>query len=131
MVSSIHSASNEGFKKAFSYEKHRPDYPPIAVETFLERLQVSGVEKARILDLGAGTGKFTAVLSQRIENFEIVAVEPHKSMRNELEKKDLRGVTVADGEAINMMGLTSQNFDAVVVAQVRFLLILLREKYQS
>ncbi|MCJ1461325.1 hypothetical protein MMC28_011707 [Mycoblastus sanguinarius] len=117
MTCSIHSASTEGFKNASSYEKHRPSYPPEAVESLLWHLQVNGVEGARILDLAAGTGKFTEILSRRGENYEIIAVEPHEGMRDELKKKMLRGVKVMEGEAKNMNGVDSQSIDAVIAAQ--------------
>ena len=120
MTCSIHSASTEGFKNASSYEKHRPSYPPEAVESLLWHLQVNGVEGARILDLAAGTGKFTEILSRRGENYEIIAVEPHEGMRDELKKKMLRGVKVMEGEAKNMNGVDSQSIDAVIAAQVGF-----------
>lgn len=77
MVSSIPSASAKGFQNASSYDKHRPSYPPEAVTRFLKHLQVSGVKEARIIDLAAGTGKFTEMLVGREEDFEILAVEPH------------------------------------------------------
>ena len=77
MLSSIPSASAKGFQNASSYDKHRPSYPPEVVTRFLKHLQVSGVREARIVDLAAGTGKFTEVLAGREEDFEILAVEPH------------------------------------------------------
>ena len=77
MASSIPSASSRGFQNAASYDKHRPSYPLEAVTRFLEHLQVRGVQRARIVDLAAGTGKFTELLVGRDEDFEILAVEPH------------------------------------------------------
>ena len=118
MPASIPSASIKGFQDALSYDKHRPSYPPEAVTRFLEHLQVSDVKGARIVDLAAGTGKFTELLVGRDEDFDILAVEPHSDMRKELEKKHLRGVKVLEGEASRMAGVESQSVDAVVVAQV-------------
>lgn len=77
MASPIPSASTKGFQNASSYDKHRPSYPPDAVTRFLKHLHVHGVKKARVLDLAAGTGKFTELLVDRYEDFEILAVEPH------------------------------------------------------
>lgn len=77
MASSIPSASTKGFENASSYDKHRPSYPAEAVTRFLKHLQVSGVKKACIVDLAAGTGKFTELLAGRDESFDILAVEPH------------------------------------------------------
>ena len=70
-----------------------------------------------MLDLGAGTGKFTELLAQRDEGFEIIAVEPHAGMRRELERKGLRGVRILEGEAAKIPMETGKA-DAVVVAQV-------------
>lgn len=80
MASSTPSVSTKGFQNASSYDKHRPSYPPKAVTRFLEHLQINGVKKARIVDLAAGTGKFTELLVGRDEDFEILAVEPHSGM---------------------------------------------------
>lgn len=77
MASSIPSASTKGFQNASSYDKHRPSYPPEAVARLLKHLQVHGVKRARVVDLAAGTGKFTELLVGRDEDFEILAVEPH------------------------------------------------------
>ena len=70
MASSVSSASAKGFQNASSYDKHRPSYPPEIVTRFLKHLQVHGVKGARVLDLAAGTGKFTELLVGRDE-------EPH------------------------------------------------------
>ena len=77
MASSIPTASTKGFRNASSYDRHRPSYPPEAVDRFLKHLQVHGVKQARLVDLAAGTGKFTELLVGRDEEFEILAVEPH------------------------------------------------------
>jgi hypothetical protein len=52
--------------------------------------------------LAAGTGKFIEHLAARLENFKIIAVEPHDIMREELIKKRLQGVTVLNGTAEDM-----------------------------
>lgn len=117
MSTALADVASRGFAAAASYDQHRPSYPPEAVERMLTHLQVRGLGGARILDLAAGTGKFTELLAKRGEQFEIFAVEPHKRMREELERKNLRGVTVLEGDAV-MIPLESQSVDAVIVAQV-------------
>ena len=77
MASSILSDHTKRFQNASSYDKHRPSYPPKAVTRLLEHLQINGLTKARVVDLAAGTGKFTELLVGRDENFEILAVEPN------------------------------------------------------
>ena len=80
---------------------------------------MNGIRNAKILDLAAGTGKFTELLANREEEFEIVAVEPHEGMRKELERKRLNGVKVMDGNATGMP-VGTWEVDAAVVAQVGF-----------
>lgn len=106
-----------GFAAASLYDLHRPSYPPEAVQKLLTHLNVAGRKGARILDLAAGTGKFTQLLAERNEEFEIVAVEPHEGMRGELEKKGLKNVTIFEGDAKNVP-LEEGSVDAVIVAQV-------------
>jgi ubiquinone/menaquinone biosynthesis C-methylase UbiE len=106
-----------GFAKASSYDKYRPTYSHEEVEHLLTDLQLTDRHGAKVLDLGAGTGKFTEVLAARPEKFETVAVEPHDDMRAELEKKSLQGVQVLKGWA-SSIPVHSQSVDAVVVAQV-------------
>ena len=65
-----------------------------------------------------GTGKFTSILADRPENYEIIAVEPHADMRKVLEGKALKGVRVLDGAAVAMPAVETGWADAVVVAQV-------------
>ena len=67
---------------AAEYERHRPEYPEEALRWAAERL---GLEPgARVLDVGAGTGKLTRGLVAI--GFEVVAVEPGGPMLAELRK---------------------------------------------
>jgi SAM-dependent methyltransferase len=67
---------------AAKYEQHRPDYPEQAPGWAAERL---GLERgARVLDVGAGTGKLTRGLVAL--GFEVLAVEPGGAMLEELRK---------------------------------------------
>ena len=119
MASAILTASTRGFQNATSYDRHRPSFPASAVDSLLRHLQVHAVKGARIVDLAAGTGKFTQLLSEREEGYEIIAVEPHDTMRAELERKRFERVRVLKGWASEMVGVESQNVDAVIAAQVR------------
>lgn len=113
----LSSAADRGFTKASSYDTFRPSYPAATVDDLLAKLQVKGLKEARIVDLGAGTGKFTELLASRDEEYEVTAVEPHAEMRKQCEGKKLRGVTVMEGNAATIP-VKSQSVDAVVVAQV-------------
>lgn len=65
---------------ATEYERHRPGYPEEALRWAAGRL---GLEPgARVLDVGAGTGKLTRGLVA--EGFEVVAVEPGAPMLDQL-----------------------------------------------
>lgn len=119
MSPNIPSVATTGFANATLYDAHRPSYPPSAIESLLTNLHVSGLRGACLLDLGAGTGKFTELLAERDEEFDIVAVEPHEGMRRELERKGLSRVRVLEGTASGMP-LETGEVDGVVVAQVGF-----------
>jgi ubiquinone/menaquinone biosynthesis C-methylase UbiE len=65
-----------------SYERGRPEYPT-ALLTWLESLAGLGKDSV-VLDLGAGTGKFTRGLLR--SGARVIAVEPLENMRAELER---------------------------------------------
>ncbi|WP_432561512.1 class I SAM-dependent methyltransferase [Kineococcus sp. SYSU DK003] len=90
---------------AGAYARARPGYPDDAVD-FL----VGGAR--RVLDLGAGTGKFTASLVAR--GIDVVAVEPSTRMLAELTAT--LDVEAHEGSA-EATGLPDASVDAVVVAQ--------------
>lgn len=110
----------DGFADAASYDAHRPSYPPDAVASLLAAARVSDVQGARLLDLAAGTGIFTELLAAREERFNIVAVEPHPGMRDQLARKELDNVTVTDGLS-TAIPAENEGLDAVFAAQVGLL----------
>ena len=118
MSSALSSVAQTGFANAASYDTHRPSYPPEVVTKLLQRLELDNALNARVVDLGAGTGKFTELLAQREEDYDIIAVEPHEEMREILKEKKLKRVSVLDGSATKVQGIESQSADAVVAAQV-------------
>ncbi len=69
---------------AAAYAEHRPDYPAAAVRWCVGPAgrDVAGL---RVLDLGAGTGKLTAVLVSL--GAEVTAVEPDAAMLAELRRQ--------------------------------------------
>jgi tRNA G46 methylase TrmB len=117
MAAPISHNAQTGFSNSTAYDSHRPSYSPTIVEFLLTQLHVCGKKNAKILDLAAGTGKFTEALASREEEFEIVAVEPHEQMRGTLEAKGLRGVRVLDGKG-DSIPLENASVDAVICAQV-------------
>jgi SAM-dependent methyltransferase len=74
---------------AAAYEQHRPDYPEEALRWTADRLGLAG--GARVLDVGAGTGKLTRGLVAL--GLDVVAVEPGRPMLEQLR------LTVPEAEA--------------------------------
>ena len=68
---------------AAAYAEHRPDYPEAAVRWCLAPAGPD-VAALRVLDLGAGTGKLTSLLTRL--GADVTAVEPDDSMRGELRR---------------------------------------------
>lgn len=109
-------AASEGFKDASAYDAHRPAYPPEAVDTLLKHLKIADRPNLNVVEIASGTGKFTEALAARHENFNIVAVEPHREMREQLVAKGLRNVEVKEGHAEDMP-VGDEWGDALVAAQ--------------
>ena len=107
-----------GFADASAYDKHRPSYPASAVDYLLKAAKVTGESGARILEIAAGTGKFTTLLAAREEKFEILATEPHDEMRKILMEKQLEGVRAIKGYAEDLSSVADEWADAVIIAQV-------------
>ena len=63
---------------AATYADHRPGYPPAAVEWLL------GSQPARVLELGAGTGKLTATLCSL--GHDVLATDPSAEMLSHLHR---------------------------------------------
>jgi ubiquinone/menaquinone biosynthesis C-methylase UbiE len=89
------------------YERTRPSYPP----GLLDLLPLGA--DAAVLDLAAGTGKLTRVLTQRYR--EVTAVEPLGNMRAMLERV-VPGVRALEGTA-ERIPLDDASVDAVFAAQ--------------
>jgi SAM-dependent methyltransferase len=104
--------SARGFARApDDYERGRPTYPAAAVERLARELRL---EPGRVvLDLGAGTGKLTALLLET--GADVRAVEPVAEMRRALARR-APGVPVSDSTA-EATGLPARSIDAVTVAQ--------------
>jgi SAM-dependent methyltransferase len=109
-VSDLHP-STRGFEGADVYERGRPDYPAAAVARIVSKLDLR--PGRTVLDLAAGTGKLTRLLVPSKAN--VIAVEPVREMRAELERR-VRGVVVLAGTA-ERMPLTDRYVDAVTVGQ--------------
>lgn len=89
------------------YDRYRPGFPDRAAEIILPAPVRS------VLDLGAGTGKFTKMLTARAER--VVAVEPSASMLDVLHR-NLPAVEAVIGSA-ERIPVAHGSIDAVTVAQ--------------
>jgi ubiquinone/menaquinone biosynthesis C-methylase UbiE len=92
---------------AGAYERGRPGYPDVAVTWLL------GDESLDVVDLGAGTGKFTRALVAH--GHRVVAIEPLDEMRAELSEA-VPGARALPGSA-ESMPLPDGSVDAVTSAQ--------------
>ncbi len=113
MSNTIHPAAQHGFSSAAALYQHvRPSYPQAIVTWLQQDLHLS--TDAKIIDLGAGTGKFLDSLSQVSKH--ILAVEPVAAMLEQLRQQHPQVDTLqAQSDALTQ--LPAQQFDAVVCAQ--------------
>lgn len=99
--------------EAAAYDRGRPGYPADAVEWILTHAATDDGALPDVVDLGAGTGKFTAGLVGRAAS--VTAVEPDALMRERLET-NLPGVVAIDGSA-ERIPLGDDSADVVTMAQ--------------
>jgi SAM-dependent methyltransferase len=108
----IHDAAARGFEAAADlYERARPGYEDAAVARLAAELRLSPA--ARLLELGAGTGKLTRQL--RGTGAGVIAVEPVAAMRSVFVSV-LPGVPVV-GATAEALPLVDGRFHAVVAGQ--------------
>jgi SAM-dependent methyltransferase len=108
----LHISAREGFQSgAATYERGRPDYPA-EIDGWLRGVLGLGAGK-RVLDLGAGTGKFTKYLAAT--GAEVVAVEPVGAMRERLVAA-FPAMRILAGQA-EAIPLDDASVDAVTCAQ--------------
>jgi SAM-dependent methyltransferase len=107
----VHPLAAAGFGRAAEpYEQARPSYPPDAIAWLVGKLDLR--RSRTVVDLGAGTGKLTRLLTAT--GARVVAVEPVEEMRRLLEE-------VAGGEAVEgtaeSIPLPDASADAATAAQ--------------
>ncbi len=108
----VHHAAGVGYQRAAGvYERSRPSYPLAALAALADALPLEAGRT--VVDLGAGTGKFTRLLA--LTGAEVLAVEPVTEMRERLAEL-LPAVAVSAGTAEDT-GLPGGRADAVVAAQ--------------
>ncbi len=111
-MTEIHAAAQLGFsREAQTYARGRPDYPAALLPWLTDDL---GVAPGKVVvDLGAGTGKFTKLLVAT--GAHVIAVEPVAAMRAQLAVI-LPGVQQLSGTA-DAIPLAGAAADALVCAQ--------------
>jgi SAM-dependent methyltransferase len=97
---------------AAAYAEHRPDYPADAVRWCVAPTG-RDVAALRVLDLGAGTGKLTAVLAGL--GADVTAVEPDEAMLAEL-RRQVPSARALHGPA-EAIPLADGSVDAVLCGQ--------------
>lgn len=108
----IHPAAARGFGSAVDvYARGRPDFPAAAADWLRQDLGLA--PGRRVVDLGAGTGKFTRLLCAT--GADVIAVEPVAEMLGEL-RRGLPEVAALRGTATRIP-LADASIDAVVCAQ--------------
>jgi SAM-dependent methyltransferase len=107
----MHKAAKGFAKEPQAYVRGRPEYPPAVDQWLRECLQLRG--NRAVLDLGAGTGKFTKRLLTTGAN--IIAVDPVPEMLAQLSLA-LPTVVARSGTAENIP-VNDRVIDAVVCAQ--------------
>ena len=108
----VHEVAEEGFgREAEAYERVRPSYPADAVAWLVDNLGLGpgGI----VLDLAAGTGKFTRLLVP--SGATVLAVEPVEGMRQRFVAA-VPGVPMVAAVA-EALPIASRSLDAVTVAQ--------------
>jgi SAM-dependent methyltransferase len=111
-MSQIHTAAEQGYsREAETYVRGRPGYPPALLSWLRETLGLRPGKTA--IDLGAGTGKFTALLAQT--GTRIIAIEPVEAMREQLIGR-ISSAQALSGTA-QSMPIDSVSADVVVCAQ--------------
>lgn len=111
-MTGVHTSAQRGFStQAVTYAQGRPDYPRQLTGWLAETLRVDA--QSNVIDLGAGTGKFTRLLSTLAPT--LTAVEPVAAMGAQLTRL-LPDVRLVNGTA-ESIPLPSGSADAVVCAQ--------------
>lgn len=111
-MTGVHTSAQQGFStQAATYAQGRPDYPRQLTGWLTNTLLINA--QSTVIDLGAGTGKFTRLLSTLAPS--LIAVEPVEAMGAQLSKL-LPDVRLLSGTA-DAIPLPEASADALVCAQ--------------
>lgn len=108
----VHDAAQTGYsRQAQTYTQGRPTYPEALSSWLRQKLMID--KQTHVVDLGAGTGKFTSLLPPLTDR--LTAIEPIEAMRREFAQS-LPGVEVLAGTA-QAISLPAASADVVLCAQ--------------
>ena len=108
----VHRVADSGFdREAVSYDRARPDYPPDCIAWFAEHLDIR--PGRRVLDLAAGTGKFTRLLEPL--GADLLAAEPVVGMQAILHERSPQVPVLAS--TAELLPFVDGSLDAITVAQ--------------
>ena len=111
-MTGVHTSAQQGFStQALTYAQGRPDYPRQLTGWLTDTLRIDA--QSTVIDLGAGTGKFTRLLSTLAPT--LIAVEPVTQMGAQLTRL-LPDVRLLEGTA-ESIPLPPASADALVCAQ--------------
>jgi ubiquinone/menaquinone biosynthesis C-methylase UbiE len=111
-MADIHEKAASGFQLAGdAYERGRPEYPQESIEHLKKVLELN--PGAKVADLGAGTGKFTKLLSPM--GLNLIAIEPVAGMIHKFREMH-PALAIVQGSA-EQIPLPDQSLDAVIAAQ--------------
>jgi selenocysteine lyase/cysteine desulfurase/SAM-dependent methyltransferase len=96
-------------RRADDYARHRPSYPPEAIDAVFAGLAPAA--QLEVVDVGAGTGISTRLLAER--GATVVGIEPNAEMR---EAALSTGLDVRDGHA-DSVGLPEASADLIASFQ--------------
>jgi ubiquinone/menaquinone biosynthesis C-methylase UbiE len=106
-----HATSWWAAEEGVRYERGRPDYPANMVDVLTDELRLRPGSK--VVDLAAGTGKLTRLLTATPA--DVTAVEPMPGMRAQL-RKHAPGAHIVAARA-ERLPFASGSVDAITVAQ--------------
>ncbi|MFE9998717.1 class I SAM-dependent methyltransferase [Streptomyces avermitilis] len=113
MTTSAHTARARSFNAAAAqYAANRPSYPPALFDA-IEELAGRRLAGSRTVDVGAGTGIATALLTAR--GADVIAVEPGDGMAAQF-RRTLPGVPLLRGDG-NALPLADASADFLTYAQ--------------
>jgi SAM-dependent methyltransferase len=126
----MHNLASSGFTNPSLYNSSRPSYPVAVVDDVIDLLPATMVGRddgvPRVLELGAGTGKFTEIMLDRLnakyDRFEYTVNEPSalaKSLEPLVERYGVRhGVTINTRPVgLEPVSDDKHKYDIIVAAQ--------------